>query len=193
MITLSLPDFVMILVIICFGAFGFAMGLIQVIGGLVGIFAGAWIASMFHVALGAKISEYVLGNQTTANTVAFILIFVLVSRLSGLIFYLVNRVFRILSFIPFLKSLNRFGGGLLGLLEGALLLAVILQYAAHYTPLPWVETLLKHSVVATWLRALVDLLAPLLPAVLQSSPIPLPLPFPLQIPTPSPNASPTVI
>lgn len=177
MVTMSLPDFVMILVIFGFGAFGFAIGLIQVVGGLVGVVAAAWAGAYFYQPIGAKLAPYFMDNTTTAMVVAFIAIFLIVNGVVGLGFHILNRIFNILSFIPFLKSLNRLAGGLLGLLEGALLLGIVLQFASQLSPLPWVNLLVENSIIAKWLLAFIDQLAPFLPKLLESAPSAPPLPY----------------
>lgn len=182
MVTLSLPDFVMVLVIVGFGAFGFALGLVQVVGGLVGIIAGAWISSTFYRPLGAAIGQYFPGRGA-GDAAAFVILFVLVNRASAAVFFVINRIFRLLSFIPFLKSFNRLLGGIFGLLEGALLLGIVVRVVEHFSAFPWVATIVSRSLIAGWLLALVELLAPLLPALLSVG----------QAPTPVPYGSPTVI
>ncbi|MDO8559816.1 MAG: CvpA family protein [bacterium] len=166
MITLSLPDFVMVLVIVCFGAFGFALGLIQVVGSLVGMVVGAWLASLSYSPLSKQLSQYFLGRAGAADATAFLVVFLLVNRLSAAVFFVLNRVFRLLSFIPFLKTFNRILGAAFGFLEGALLLGIILRAAQHFSAFPWVTQLTSESKIAGFLLALVQLASPLLPALL---------------------------
>lgn len=183
MVTLSVPDLVMLLVIVGFGAFGFALGLIQVVGSLVGMVAGAWLANLWYPALGSAIARYLPWGKSVVDNVAFVTIFLLVNRLFGLVLFVANRVLNLLKFIPFMKSLNRIGGGVLGLLEGVLMLGIVLEFASKLSPLPWVGTLLEQSVVAPLILAIVHLLTPFLPSVFTSVPsAPLPV-----------NASPQVI
>ncbi|MDD5109796.1 MAG: CvpA family protein [Patescibacteria group bacterium] len=181
MVTLSWPDLVMLLVIVGFSAFGFALGLIQVIGSLVGIVAGAWLAVFFYPPLSQALAPYFLGHETAAIAVSFMLVFLLVNRACAFAFYLINKIFHLLSFIPFMKSFNRLGGGLLGLLEGALLLGVILQFSAKLSGLPWVDWVTAKSVVAPWLLRLVELLSPILPAILSAATKTLPIDVGTQI------------
>ncbi len=175
MVTLSLPDLVMLLVIVGFGAFGFALGLIQVVGSLVGIVVGAWLANLWYPVLARALTPYVPWGKPVLENVAFVILFLLVNRLFGLAMYVVNRVLNLLKFIPFMKSLDRIGGGVLGLLEGVLLLGVVLEFASRLSPLPWVNALVGQSVVAPWMLSAVRLLAPILPAIFGGAPRP-PLP-----------------
>lgn len=175
MVTLSLPDLVMLLVVVGFGAFGFALGLIQVVGSLVGMVAGAWLANLWYPVLGSAIAQYLPWGKPVVDNVAFVTLFLLVNRLFGLVLLVANRVLNLLKFIPFMKSLNRIGGGVLGLLEGVLMLGVVLEFASKLSPLPWVNTLLEQSVIAPLILAVVHVLTPLLPSVFSPTPVaPLP-------------------
>ena len=176
MVTLSLPDFIIVLVIFGFAAFGFALGLVHVLGGLVGIIAGAWLGNLMYLRVGQNLAPYVLGSDRAAAAIAFLIIFLLVNRLTAVAFSLLNRVVHLLSFIPFLKSLNRIAGGLLGLFEGVLLLGVVIRFSQQFwTPL-WAQGWLEQSQFAGFLVAVVDLFQAILPAVLGASARP-PLPY----------------
>src|SRR4029077_15006219 len=122
--------FDLLLVLTMFGYVwgGFWTGLIQSIGGLVGLFLGSIIASRNYVHFGDLMTPVFNGNHLLANIFAFILIFMIVTRLVGLSFYFVNKIFNFIAIIPGLKFLNRLGGGIFGFLEGALFIGITLQF-----------------------------------------------------------------
>lgn len=169
MVALSVPDFIILLVLVSFAAYGFALGLVHVVGGLVGIVLGAWLGNLFYLQLGQTIAPYLLGHEKASSAIAFFVIFLLVNRLTAIAFSLLNRIINLLSFIPLLKSLNRIAGGLFGLLEGALLLGVAIRFSQQFWAPLWAQGWIAQSQFAGFLVALVGLFEAILPAVLDSA------------------------
>lgn len=180
MVSLTGPDLIVLLVLVGFGAFGFALGLIQVVGGLVGVVAGAWLASQWHLPLGKWIAGALPVSPRISTVLAFILILVVVQRAMALGFYWLGRMLRLLRFIPFFKSFNRIAGGLLGLLEGALLVGFILQ-VAHASPVPGLESWTRQSVLFPWLVSLVEVVQRMLSWVSLPAKKPPPYDLPLVV------------
>jgi membrane protein required for colicin V production len=162
MVSLTWPDFIIVLVLVGFGVFGFVLGMIQVVGGLVGLVAGTWLANQWHLPLGKWLANVLPVSPRISSLLAFILILVVVQRAMALGFYWLGRMLRLLRFIPFFKSFNRIAGGLLGLLEGALLLGFILQMA-HASHLPGLESWSRQSLLFPWLVSLVEVAQRVLP------------------------------
>jgi uncharacterized membrane protein required for colicin V production len=77
-------------------------------------------------------------------------------------FSLINKVFNIFTFIPFLKSINRLAGAALGFLEGALILGLVLFFLSNF-PIAWLVDLINQSSVAQFLIKIAKVLWPLLP------------------------------
>lgn len=162
----TILDLVLILIIFVFVAFGFTMGLVQAIGSLVGIFLGTWVAGLYYVSFAELLTPIFLGNALTANIVSFILIFTVVNRLTGLAFWFVNKAFNLISIIPFTKSLNRILGAILGLVEGALAIGIVLYFIVHL-PIPEsFRGFVVDSQVAEFFIAQAAILVPLLPSAL---------------------------
>lgn len=169
----SFLDLGIILVIFIFISFGFVAGLLSAIGSLVGIVVGTWAAGAFYGEVANWLTPIFLGNQATASIVAFILVFTLVNRGIGLIFWLLNKLFGIISLIPFTKSLNRILGAILGFIEGVLATGVILYFISH---LPIAGDFLNNAIATSPIAQLViwvaGILVPLLPEILrQVSPL----------------------
>lgn len=162
----TILDLILLLIIFLFIAFGFAMGLIQAIGALVGVVVGAWLAGVYYEPVGAWLEPILLGHGITARIVAFIVIFVIINRAVGLIFWIVNKVFNIISLIPFTKSINRILGALFGFLEGTLVLGLILYFVSRYEISEWFTGILTGSKIAGWLIEMAGILTPLLPDLL---------------------------
>ncbi|MFA6410406.1 MAG: CvpA family protein [Candidatus Buchananbacteria bacterium] len=164
---LTILDLILILVLFLFIAFGFALGLVETIGALVGVILGAWAAGAYYEPMGAWLEPFLLGNGNLARIVAFILVFTIINRLIGLVFWFVNKIFNVVTLIPFTKSLNRFLGAILGLLEGVLVLGLILYFVSRFISADWLISVLASSKMAIILIDISSILTPLLPELLK--------------------------
>lgn len=168
---MTLFDIILIVIIAGFIFYGIFFGLIHALGGLVGVFAGTIVAGWLFNPIGELIAPIFWGNEMLAKVIAFIILFILVNRLFGLIFWMIDRVVGFLKIIPFLKSINSILGGLFGFLEGAFLLGGILYVASRYPIWDWMNNAMASSDVARYLVSVFNIIAPLLPEavrVLQS-------------------------
>ena len=164
---LTIFDLVLILIIFCFVAFGFAMGLVQSLGALIGIVLGAFLAGKFYLPVADWLTPIFLGNVNTAKIVAFVIVFTIINRSLGLIFYIINKVFNLISIVPFLKSFNRLLGALFGLVEGVFFLGIILHFVTRLTIAVWFNEIIASSQVAYFLIFIAKILTPLLPDVIK--------------------------
>lgn len=164
---IGILDLILLLILFLFIAFGFVLGLIQTIGALVGLVVGAWLAGLYYLPFAGWIQTLLLGHERLANIIAFMLIFTIVNRLVGLLFYVLNKIFNIISIIPFTKSINRLLGGLLGCLEGSLFIGISLLFISHYSFSQWFSGILSASPLAGWFMSMAGFIAPLLPATLR--------------------------
>ncbi len=164
---LTIFDLILLIILFLFVAFGFVFGLIQTIGALVGVVLGAWIAGIYYPAFGGWLSPFLLNNINLANIIAFIVIFTIVNRLAGLVFHIINKIFNIISIIPFTKSLNRILGALFGFLEGTLVLGLILYFVSRFEVSAWFTGVLAGSKIAAWLIEMAGIITPLLPELVR--------------------------
>lgn len=159
----TLVDVILIVLVAGFAILGFFMGLISTIGALVGLILGAWSASVYFLPLSGFLSPYLLGYGGVAKTIAFMAIFFLVNRLIALIFWLINKAFNLIAIIPFLKSINRLGGAVLGLLEGVIITGTAVFIAAKFiTNISWLTASLNGSKVAHLLVLITQFLSNLI-------------------------------
>lgn len=163
----TILDLILLLIVFIFIAYGFMMGLIEAIGSLVGLVLGVWIGGIFYKDIGDWLSNFLV-IKNLSYVVAFVVIYVLVSKLTGLAFYILNKVFKIFTFIPFLKTINRIAGAVLGLVEAVLVLGVVLLFLSQLPFSQWLNVQLAKSVLAPWLMAVAKILTPLLPKILVS-------------------------
>ena len=164
---LTILDLILLLILFSFIAFGFALGLVQTIGALIGVVLGAWLAGIWYEPVGNWLTPILLGHSVAAHIIAFILVFTVLNRLVGLVFWFINKIFNLVSIIPFTKSLNRILGALFGFLEGTLVLGLILFFSSRLGISEWWLGVIKGSKLAMWLIQMAGILTPLLPELIR--------------------------
>ncbi|MDD4332903.1 MAG: CvpA family protein [Patescibacteria group bacterium] len=168
-VNLPTLDIILGAALIGFVIYGLYFGLIRVVGSLLGIVIGAWLASHFYLLVSEWAKSLFFGHENLGKILTFIILFILINRLVSLIFMLIDRAYDIISIIPFLKTINRLAGAVLGFVEGALIIGIILYVASKYAPLGhWFSTMLGNSALAPFLLEFAKVLMPLLPEALKS-------------------------
>lgn len=160
-------DLLLILTVFGYVWGGFWTGLIQAVGGVVGLFLGQILASRYYEHYATAVAPIFNGNQVLGKVIAFILIFLIVSRLVGVIFWFVNKIFNFFAIVPGLKFINRLGGGIFGFIEGALFVGITLQFLVRLPISTAFATTLADSNVAKYFLNLTAWLVPLFPAILK--------------------------
>ncbi len=160
-------DGILILLLAGFVLYGLRFGFVHSFGTLVGVLLGAFIAGRMFEPLAQWGHQYLHGSLNIERIVAFFLIFALVNRLVGIGFSVFDEMFKVLSFLPFLKMFDHLLGGVFGLLEGSLVLGMTLEMARHF-PIFGLKNLIDASSVAAWLLAAAAVLWPLIPAAIRA-------------------------
>jgi membrane protein required for colicin V production len=161
-----------IFLLVC--AFGFVWGgywsgLIQSIGGIVGLFVGQFIASRYYIQFADAVQPVFAGNAILAKVFAFVLIFLFVTRLVGVIFWLVNKIFHMIAIVPGMKFVNRIGGAVFGLIEASLFIGITLQFLTRLPISAAFASTLKASAVAGYFLGVTGWLVPLFPSVIRQA------------------------
>lgn len=159
-------DLILILVLFGFIWFGFWYGFVYGLGGIIGIVFGAVLASRWYAPLAKSLLFLFGGNLNLAKVICFIVLFIILWRLIHLLFKLLDRIINFISFIPFLKAINRLAGAILGFLEGALIVGLILFFISRF-PIGRVAELIANSELAQFLVRIAKILWPLLPLTLR--------------------------
>ncbi|MFH1171788.1 MAG: CvpA family protein, partial [bacterium] len=120
-------EILLLVVVLGFGIAGFGAGLIQAIGSLVGVFVGTAVATRSYERVAGIALPIFGGNEIAASITSFIFLFLVTSRLVGLIVHILDKAFKFLAIFPGLKMLNRLGGFALGIIEGILVIGVVLN------------------------------------------------------------------
>ena len=166
---MSLLDLAILLSVFSYVWGGLWTGLIQSIGGLVGLFLGGIIASRLYDNFGTLVKPVFNGNEIIASIFAFVLIFLIVTRLVGVAFFLVNKIFNFFAVVPGLKMLNRLGGALFGFLEGGLFIGMTLQFISRLPISDKFAQAIADSQFATYFLGLTAWLIPLFPKILKDA------------------------
>jgi len=165
---MTILDAILLIILAGFVFYGLFFGLIRTLGSLVGIVAGAWLASHFYLQIFSWAEDLFFGYDNLGKVLTFIILFTIINRLVGFAFSLLDKTFNIISIIPFLKTINRLAGAIFGFLEGALVLGLILYVASRYAFIEhWFGGWLVNSEIAPFLLQFVEFLKPLLPEILK--------------------------
>ncbi len=122
-----------ILVILCgFLLKGLLRGLLKEVCSLAGLFVGAFLAFRYHGPLADALLKSVDLPAQIAVAITFTVLFLVTMVFFVVLGFLLSRFIKLL----FLGGFNRLLGGVFGLCQGVLLLAVVL-FALSLRPMPW--------------------------------------------------------
>lgn len=161
-------DIILIVAVSAFVVYGLRFGFVQMFGGLLGTVIGAFLAARMYEPLALWINQVVGGSLNAERIIAFFLIFALVNRVVGILFFVVDKIFSFLSFVPFLKLIDRLLGGVLGFAEGVLVVGLTLWFASHF-PVGGLQSAIRDSELATQLMKSAFILLPFIPAGLRAA------------------------
>lgn len=157
-------DIVLLVIIGAFTFFGLFFGLIHTIGSLVGTILGVIVAtSMTDLVMGWF--SGLVGESPLARIIVFVLIFLLVHRLVGLVLWVFKKIFGIFSVIPFATTINRLLGGGLGFVEGIIVVGVLIFYAMQVIPDTALVATLETSLIAKFLLGIISAIESVLPGI----------------------------
>lgn len=165
---MSLFDLALVIIIAGYAWLGFRSGFIQAVGSIIGLVVAAWLAGLWYPALAVRLLPLVSNNENGANILAFFVLFLVLSKVVGLVFYIIDRVFHIIAVVPGLKLLNRLGGAVFGLVEGILFIGLVLTFAQPYAASTVFAQPLAESQFVDTLIAAAGWLAPLLPEIVDA-------------------------
>ena len=160
-------DIILFIIIAGFAMFGFWFGLIHTLGSLLGTVMGAYLASRYYEPMAGWLTGITGWEGNFPKVLMFVIAFILINRLVGFAFWIVDKAARVLTNLPFIKGLNRFFGLLLGLFEGLITIGLILYFVERF---PLSDKIMEHvagSVIAPYTVSVAEVLLPLLPEALK--------------------------
>lgn len=165
---MSTLDIILLLIIASFILSGFRFGLIVTLGSLLGTVIGAIIAGMYFDEGALILQDLFISNANLANVISFIVIFTVTSRLTGLVFWIIDKMFKIVTIIPFLSSINRLAGACLGLVEGVVVIGIALLFIDKFPFSDTVIPAVEGSQIAQYIMSYTHWLTPLLPEAVKA-------------------------
>lgn len=120
---MNLVDILIWVVLLGFAVKGFMKGLVREVCSLLGLSVGGWAAFAFFPPMAGVLRSHVHLPHYVASFLAFALIFLT----CGLVFALLGHLLTTLLKIVLLGGANRIGGILVGALQAALILSVVLS------------------------------------------------------------------
>lgn len=145
-------DIVLLLLLLGFVGAGMKDGFVHTLGRIIGAVLG-FVAARAWSGYIATILDFFMPSGW-AKFIAFILLFILITRLVGLVFKLVDGIFEILSILPFLKSVNRLLGLILGFVEGFIIIGGAIYIVLGFKIEPHLVAWLSASKLAPWILGL---------------------------------------
>ncbi len=172
---MSTFDIVLLVIIGAFVVNGLFKGLIKLLGNIAGLIIGAYVASHFYLNFYAWAStwgwleKWATDHENFAKVLTFIVLFVLVAKLTAILFLIIEKIFKFIAVIPGSKYINNLLGAALGLLEGSLSIGLIIYVISRYTLISnFFGEQLTNSIVAPLLLKVVHIILPLLPEALKA-------------------------
>jgi uncharacterized membrane protein required for colicin V production len=145
-----LVDIILAALFLGFIGMGLKDGCIHTLGRFLGAIVGFVVARAWSVRFALWLGVFLPSGW--ARIVAFVIIFLVVTRLVGWIFKLVDGLFNIVSIIPFVTSINRLLGALLGAVEGLIVLGGVIYIVRTFSLEPHLIQWLAPSKVANALQ-----------------------------------------
>jgi uncharacterized membrane protein required for colicin V production len=166
---MSIFDIILLLIIAGFVFNGLSKGLIRLLGNLVGLIVGAFIASHFYLTFFEWSKHLLKGYDNIGKVLSFIIIFTVSAKVTDWVFVWIEKLFDLVSFIPFTKLINRLLGAVLGLVEGSLFLGLIIFVSSRYAIIGSLfgDQLLT-SKISPLLLKVVSIIMPVLPQALKA-------------------------
>ena len=156
---MNILDWVIIAWLVISFLSGAKLGLVYRVGHLVGLIVGVWLAFTY----GGRIIDFLGGGFSTTISVMLALISG-VSALGGILAKVLDKVFGIFSWIPFLRSANSILGGVLSLLISILVLSIIIRYSMYLLATNKEYLLMvEQSYFYPYFEPIADIIIPMIP------------------------------
>ncbi len=166
---MSIFDTILLLIWAGFFFYGLFFGLIRLVGNFVGMIAGVFIASRLYLDFYESFDYLFGGNIALGKVISFLLLYGIISKLVSVGFAIIEKIFNILTIIPFLKSFNKLGGAILGIFLGGIIIGLTLYLSSkHFLTDSLFASLLSDSKLSPILLYFSSLVEPLLPEVVKA-------------------------
>ncbi len=158
---MNVLDFILLSLILAGAILGLRRGFILSAGKIVAMLIGIVVAGKYFLLAGQM-----FGATNMANFFAFLVIYFIVSKLIGIFFWLLGKILQIVMLLPFLHTINKFMGFVLGLVESIMILSVLTFFYSRFPFNPWVLGQARDSILCSIFLKISKIVMPLLPDVL---------------------------
>ena len=145
-----LTEIIIVLVVLGFVAGGWKDGFVTAFGRVIGALLGFLLAQKFAHFLEPLFGSFLADNWTTL--ISFLLIFLFVNRIVGFLFGLLGGVTYFLSHIPGVGMVNSLIGGVLGVIEGIIMVGGAIWLIVTSKIFPQILPYLMGSIVSDWIQ-----------------------------------------
>lgn len=166
---LSIFDVILAILLSGFLFYGLFFGLVKVLGNLFGTIFGVILASRYYLLVYEALEKTFFGFENAGKVISFIIAFSLIRKVISVAVAALNTAFNLISIIPFLTTINRVGGAILGTLEGGMIIGTVLFLSSRYAIVEsFFGQWIIESRIAPLLIKIASILTPLMPDVLKS-------------------------
>lgn len=123
---MNILDWIIIIWLVLAFFAGARSGLVFWLGNIIGLLLGIYVAGLYY----SDIAGWI-GGGGWSQLIAFMVVLILISIVSGIVAHVLNKAFNFLRWIPFLSTANHILGGVLAVIVNMLLLSVLLYFASH--------------------------------------------------------------
>lgn len=163
---MELFDLILLILLGGFVMFGAWFGFFHTVGSLVGTVFGTLIAGNLYIPISNLIIVF-FGDHQWVFVFTFLVLFMIVSRLIGFGFFLFDKSFNIITKLPFINSIDRIAGAVIGFFEGVIVIGLTLFVAIHYDWGWTINNTISDSTLREWFMNASVLLQPLFPKALK--------------------------
>lgn len=156
-------DIALIILIGIFAITGFRLGAVHALGAVVGTVLGVYLASRYYEPMAAFIGGLTGWEGNVPNVAMFIIAFIVINRLVGVVFWLLNKVFKIVTRLPFISSIDRMLGLVFGALEGIITIGIVIYFIERFPVSEKLMQKIAESNVAEKIHSSSDVFIPLFP------------------------------
>jgi uncharacterized membrane protein required for colicin V production len=160
---MALFDLTLFIIIAGFGLFGLWFGFIHTLGSLVGTIVGAFVAGRYYEPAADVLINITGWSDNLSRVFMFILFFLVVNRLVGFVFWIIEKTMRLAIRLPFLRSINRLLGGVLGIFEGLITVGISLYVMEAFPISENLHLMIEQSFIAPIALGISAILLPFFP------------------------------
>ncbi len=162
---MTIFDIILLIILVLCVAWGLSLGFVGAFGYVLGLIAGIISAGQFYPIVTTYIAPYIpIVSENIINILSFFLILSLVSKLTA---FIINKTFNLISLIPFIKTFNRLLGALLGLIGGIIITGAIIYMMSRFPIASFFKEIIITSKLSPILLILFKPLTVLFPDILK--------------------------